>query len=116
MCNASTFNGDNNMPVRVGAVVGGKLGDIYANNLMKRNNAGQVIVNAQGFPQPATGNGNLEQYLLSNPIGNIQPDLLMSVTPSLTFKGISANSNVRYALRWQYNVSVRRYGNLCRYI
>ena len=83
------FNGDNNMPVRVGAVVGGKLGDIYANNLMKRNNAGQVIVNAQGLPQPATGNGNLEQYLLSNPIGNIQPDLLMSVTPSLTFKGIS---------------------------
>ena len=83
------FNGDNNMPVRVGAVVGGKLGDIYANNLMKRNNAGQVIVNAHGFPQPATGNGNLEQYLLSNPIGNIQPDLLMSVTPSLTFKGIS---------------------------
>ena len=83
------FNGDNNMPVRVGAVVGGKLGDIYANNLMKRNDAGQVIVNAQGLPQPATGNGNLEQYLLSNPIGNIQPDLLMSVTPSLTFKGIS---------------------------
>ena len=83
------FNGDNNMPVRVGAVVGGKLGDIYANNLIKRNNAGQVIVNAQGLPQPATGNGNLEQYLLNNPIGNIQPDLLMSVTPSLTFKGIS---------------------------
>ena len=83
------FNGDNNMPVRVGAVVGGKLGDIYANNLMKRNDAGQVIVNAQGLPQPATGNGNLDQYLLSNPIGNIQPDLLMSVTPSLTFKGIS---------------------------
>ena len=83
------FNGDNNMPVRVGAVVGGKLGDIYANNLMKRNDAGQVIVNTQGLPQPATGNGNLEQYLLSNPIGNIQPDLLMSVTPSLTFKGIS---------------------------
>ena len=83
------FNGDNNMPVRVGAVVGGKLGDIYANNLMKRNDAGQVIVNAQGLPQPATGNGNLEQYLLSNPIGNIQPDLLMSITPSLTFKGIS---------------------------
>ena len=83
------FNGDNNMPVRVGAVVGGKLGDIYANNLMKRNDAGQVIVNAQGLPQPATGNGNLEQYLLSNPIGNIQPDLLMSVIPSLTFKGIS---------------------------
>ena len=83
------FNGDNNMPVRVGAVVGGKLGDIYANNLMKRNDAGQVIVNAQGLPQPATGNGNLEQYLLSTPIGNIQPDLLMSVTPSLTFKGIS---------------------------
>ncbi|MGP1590698.1 MAG: SusC/RagA family TonB-linked outer membrane protein [Prevotella sp.] len=83
------FNGDNNMPVRVGAVVGGKLGDIYANNLIKRNDAGQVIVNAQGLPQPATGNGNLEQHLLNNPIGNIQPDLLMSVTPALTFKGIS---------------------------
>ena len=83
------FNGDGNMPVRVGAVAGGKLGDIYANNLMKRDSKGNVVVDNKGLPQPETGNGNLEKYLLSHPIGNIQPDLLMSVTPALNFKGVS---------------------------
>lgn len=83
------FNGDSNMPVKVGAVTGGKLGDIYANNLMKRDDKGNVIVGSNGLPQPATGDGNLEQYLLDHPIGNIQPDLLMSVTPSFTYKGVS---------------------------
>lgn len=36
-----------------------------------------------------TGNGNLEQYLLDHPIGNIQPDLLMSVTPSFRWKNLT---------------------------
>lgn len=83
------FNGDPNMPVKVGAVAGGKLGDIYANNLMKRDAKGNIVVGADGLPQPESGNGNLERWLLDHPIGNIQPDLLMSVTPTLTYKGFS---------------------------
>lgn len=86
------FAGDPNMPVKVGAVKGGKLGDIYANNLLKRDAAGRMIVDAQGLPQPETGGGNLEKYLLEHPIGNIQPDLLMSITPSLNYKGISLSA------------------------
>ena len=82
------FNGDGNMPVKVGAVKGGKLGDIYANNLMKRDGQGRIVVDSRGLPQPETGNGNLEQYILSHPIGNIQPDLLMSFTPTISYKGI----------------------------
>ena len=83
------FNGDPNMPVKVGAVAGGKLGDIYANNLMKRDDKGNIIVGSNGLPQPENGDGNLEQYLLDHPIGNIQPDLLMSITPSFTYKGFN---------------------------
>lgn len=86
------FNGDGNMPVKVGAVTGGKLGDIFANNLMKRDEQGRIIVDANGLPQPETGNGNLEQYLLNHPIGNIQPDLLMSVTPTFNYKGITLSA------------------------
>lgn len=83
------FDGDENMPVKVGAVVGGRLGDIYANNMMKRDSEGNIIVDNSGLPMPETGNGNLEQYLLDHPIGNIEPDLLMSVTPAFTYKGFS---------------------------
>ena len=83
------FNGDPNMPVKVGAVPGGKLGDIYANNLMKRDANGNIIIGANGLPMTETGNGNLEQYLLDHPIGNIQPDLLMSVTPSFRWKNLT---------------------------
>ncbi len=92
------FNGDDNMPVKVGAVTGGKLGDIFANNLIKRDGQGRVIVDANGLPQPETGDGNLEQYLLNHPIGNIQPDLLMSVTPTFNYKGIvlSAMFDMRF--------------------
>ena len=86
------FNGDPNMPVKVGAVPGGKLGNIYANRLMKRNSAGQVIVDANGLPQPETGSGNLEQYILDHPIGNIQPDLMMSVTPSFRWKNLNISA------------------------
>ncbi len=82
------FAGDSHMPVKVGAVAGGKLGDIYANKLMKRDDAGRIIVDANGLPQPETGGGNQEQWLLDHPIGNIQPKLLMSVTPTFNYKGI----------------------------
>lgn len=86
------LNGDPNMPVKVGAVNGGKLGEIYANSLMRRDAQGRIIVNSMGLPQPETGNGNLEQYLLDHPIGNIQPDLLMSVTPSFRYKNFSLSA------------------------
>ncbi len=83
------FSGDSNMPIKVGAVAGGKLGDIYANNLMKRDANGNVIIGSNGLPIVETGNGNLEQYLLDHPIGNIQPDLLMSVTPTFKYRNLS---------------------------
>jgi hypothetical protein len=83
------FSGDSNMPVKVGAVSGGKLGDIYANNLMKRDANGNVVIGSNGLPIVETGNGNLEQYLLDHPIGNIQPDLLMSVTPTFKYRNLS---------------------------
>ncbi len=86
------FNGDAAMPVKVGAVPGGKLGEIYANNLMRRNAQGQVIIGSDGLPMAETGNGNLESYILNHPIGNIQPDLLMSVTPAFRFKNLSLSA------------------------
>ena len=82
------FAGDSHMPVKVGAVKGGKLGDIYANKLMKRDAAGNVILDANGLPQPETGGGNQEQWLLDHPIGNIQPKLLMSLMPTFNYRGI----------------------------
>ena len=82
------FAGDSHMPVKVGAVAGGKLGNIYANNLIKRDEAGKIIPGADGLPQPETGGGNLEQWLLDHPIGNIQPKLLMSLMPTFNYKGI----------------------------
>ena len=90
------FSGDDNMPVKVGAVNGGRLGDIYANNLMRRDTQGRVIVDANGLPQPATGDGDLEAFILSHPIGNIQPDLLMSLMPSLSWRGLSLTALVDF--------------------
>lgn len=86
------FAGDDLMPVRVGAQSGGKLGDIYAKRMMRRDASGRIIVGSNGLPQPETGNGNQEQYLLDHPIGNIQPDLMMSVTPSFRWKGFSLSA------------------------
>lgn len=86
-------NGDTrHMPINVGAVPGGKLGDIYAKTLMKRDQHGNIVVGPTGLPQPETGNGNEEQYKLDHPIGNIQPDLLMSVTPSLRWKNFNVSA------------------------
>jgi TonB-linked SusC/RagA family outer membrane protein len=79
------FSGDGFYPINVGAVVGGKLGDIYAKNLIKRNEKGQMILK-NGRPQPYSGEDALQKRL-DNPIGSIQPDLMVSVTPSFTYKG-----------------------------
>lgn len=85
------FSGDPNMPVKVGTVAGGRLGDIYANNLMRRDADGNLIIGSNGLPMTETGN-NLERHLLDNPIGNIQPDLLMSVTPTFRWKNLSLST------------------------
>lgn len=83
------FSGDDNLPIKVGAVDGGRLGDIYANNLIKRDTQGRIVVDEKGLPQPETGGGNLENYILTHPIGNIQPKLLMSLMPTLTWRRLS---------------------------
>lgn len=77
------FAGDPNFPVNVGAVEGGRLGEIYAKKVFKRDENGNIITN-NGVPDATSD----EQYRLDNPIGCIQPKLLMSVTPSFNYKGI----------------------------
>lgn len=76
------FAGDPNFPVSVGAREGGRLGEIYAKKLFKRDESGNIIMN-NGLPDTTTD----EQTRLDNPIGCIQPKLLMSVTPTFNYKG-----------------------------
>lgn len=85
------FNGDSYFPVNVGTRVGHRLGEIYAKSLYKRDENGNVIVNQKGRPMKVSGEDAF-QYTLDNPIGNIEPDLLMSVSPSFTYKGITLSA------------------------
>lgn len=82
------FNGDNNFPVNVGARAGEKLGEIYAQKLYKRDDSGNIIIGENGLPQTI----NDEKERVNNPIGNIQPDLTMSVSPTFTYKGITLSA------------------------
>lgn len=81
------LNGDGNFPVQVGAVEGGRLGDIYARVLYKRDDQGNIIYN-NGVPDRVSS----EQYSLDHPIGNIQPDLLVSLSPQISYKGLSISA------------------------
>lgn len=85
------FNGDSYFPVNVGTRVGHRLGEIYAKSLYKRDENGNIIVNQKGRPMKVSGEDAF-QYTLDNPIGNIEPDLLMSVSPSFTYKGITLSA------------------------
>ena len=85
------FDGDDKFPVRVGAVEGGRLGEIYANQLYARNEKGELIVGSDGLPRPYAGT-DADQHRLDNPIGCIQPKLLMSVTPTFSFYGVSISA------------------------
>lgn len=89
--NYMMFAGDQFFPVEVGAVAGGKLGEIYARKLIKRNENGEMILDESGLPVSHSGSDAL-QNRLDNPIGCIQPDLLMSVTPSIRYKGFSLSA------------------------
>lgn len=85
------FNGDANFPINVGTRVGHRLGEIYAKNLYKRDENSNMIVNKQGRPTKVSGEDAF-QYTLDHPIGNIEPDLLMSVSPSFTYKGFTLSA------------------------
>ena len=83
------FNGDSNFPINVGARPGHKLGEIYAKTLYKRDEQGNIIINKEnGLPMTTTD----ADERLAKPIGNIQPNLLMSVSPSFTYKGITLSA------------------------
>lgn len=82
------FDGENGFPIRVGARTGEKLGEIYSTQLYKRDENGNIIVGNDGLPQYIQ---NEEEYI-QNPIGNIQPKLTMSVTPTLSYKGVTLSA------------------------
>lgn len=79
------FNGEGAFPVKVGARAGEKLGEIYSTKLYKRDDAGNIIIGKNGLPMTVTD----EKEYVNNPIGNIQPNLTMSVSPTLTYKGFT---------------------------
>ena len=82
------FNGDTNFPIKVGATEGGKLGDIYATTLYQRDENGNIIIGANGLPMTITD----ETEYVAKPIGNIQPKLTMSVSPTFTYKGVTLSA------------------------
>lgn len=83
------FNGDSNFPINVGARPGHKLGEIYSKTLYQRDANGNILINKEnGLPLTSTD----ANERLANPIGNIQPNLLMSVSPSFTYKGITLSA------------------------
>ena len=82
------FSGDSKFPIKVGARTGHKLGEIYATRLYKRNENGDIIVGKNGLPTVI----NKEKEYVEKPIGNIQPKLTMSVTPTFEYKGVTLSA------------------------
>lgn len=109
-----SFNFKNeNMLVDVGAEEGGRLGDIYANAYYNRNENGDIIIGSDGLPEIIRTSDGKRKC-----IGNIQPKMLMSLTPSFTYKGftLSAMLDMRFggeivsfseAIATQYGTSKR---------
>jgi TonB-linked SusC/RagA family outer membrane protein len=80
--------GVDNFFFTVGAVEGGKLGDIYAKRVIKRDSKGNMIINKfTGLPE-LDGSGKLAE----RKIGSIQPFLTGSVAPRFSFKNISVSA------------------------
>lgn len=82
------FDGDSGFPIKVGTRAGHKLGEIYASEVYMRDENGNILVGANGLPMRSRKLSDR----LANPIGNIQPKLTMSVSPSFTYKGISLSA------------------------
>ncbi|WP_455584759.1 SusC/RagA family TonB-linked outer membrane protein [Bacteroides sp.] len=78
------FRGDD-MLVDVGAYEGGKLGDIFGEKSYKRDENGNILTR-NGIPLTETDRSKKKA------IGNIQPNLLMSVAPRFTYKGITLSA------------------------
>ncbi len=74
-----TLNSTNSGNIIIRATVNGGYGDIYGTTL-RRNDAGQVIVNANGIPLAST-----DKSLL----GNAQPDWIGGLTNTLNYKNLS---------------------------
>lgn len=68
----------------VGAEEGGKLGDIYTNKTFERDDKGNLILRA-GMP-------TLKSLKNKKKIGNIQPKMLMSISPRFSYKDFSFSS------------------------
>jgi len=73
------LNTTNSGNVRIQATVGGGYGDIYG-TVWRTNDAGQIVVDANGRPQSST-----DKELL----GNAQPDWIGGVTNTLTYKNFA---------------------------
>ena len=64
------------------------MGEIYASEVYMRDENGNILVGANGLPMRSRKLSDR----LANPIGNIQPKLTMSVSPSFTYKCISLSA------------------------
>jgi hypothetical protein len=73
------FNNTNSGNLRVQATVGGGYGDLYGTT-WRTNDAGQIVVDANGRPQASTD----KVYL-----GNAQPDWTGGLSNTLTYKSVS---------------------------
>jgi TonB-linked SusC/RagA family outer membrane protein len=73
------LNSTNSGNVNIQATVGGGYGDIYGTT-WRTNDAGQIVVDANGRPQSST-----EKSLL----GNSQPDFMGGLSNTLTYRGIA---------------------------
>ncbi len=70
------------------ALEGKKMGDIVAKSIIKRDANGNMIISQQsGLPEVVTS-GPREDRI----IGNIQPDLIASVAPRISYKNIYASA------------------------
>ena len=75
------LNVTNSGNLRVQATVGGGFGDLYGTT-WRTNEAGQIVVDANGRPQAST-----DKVLL----GNAQPDWTGGLTNTFTYKNLSLN-------------------------
>ncbi|MGL5773209.1 MAG: SusC/RagA family TonB-linked outer membrane protein [Bacteroidales bacterium] len=82
------FDGDPHFPIHVGTRIGRPLGEIYAKTLFKRDERGNLLINDKGRPIKVASETAMD-YMLDNPIGNIEPKCLMSLSPRFEYKNIT---------------------------
>ena len=82
------LSNSNSAIVDVRAQVGGGYGDIYVTDWL-RNDAGQLILTAEGRPQATS-----ERVLA----GNYQPDLFGGLTNTFRYKGITLNALIDFRI------------------